>query len=210
MEVLRKTNANAWGEDLAEDLRWELYGLTKAPTAEEKASGRPWLKDYRQDVVPHLEGRGLDVPSRSGWYRFLGRMRCQDRLKMVYAVQSANATARTLAREAIDDETAAAAFKGRAVDAAMEGDDRAAALYASAANAFRDRAAKAKELALKEAAQRTKEETLRLAREKWEFDVAKAAMEKAAEIRNIAGDAGLDADAKIAAVRTALFGEAAG
>lgn len=168
MAVDRKTNSNAWGENLAEELRWELYGLTKAPTEEEKASGRPWLKDYRGDVVPYLEGRGLAVPSRSGWYRFLGRMRCLDRMRLVYQVRSSSETAKMLARAGIDDETAAEAFKSRAVDAAMEGDDRAAALYASAANAFRDRAAKSKELALKEAAQRTKEETLRLAREKFE------------------------------------------
>ena len=61
-------------------------------------------------------------------------------------------------------------------------------------------------LRLTERAQQTKEDQLRLAREKFEFDAAKKAMELAAEIKDVAGDDSLDDDEKIAKVREALFG----
>ena len=61
-------------------------------------------------------------------------------------------------------------------------------------------------LRLTERAQQTKEDQLRLAREKFEFDAAKKAMELAAEIKDVAGDDSLDDDEKIQMVRKALFG----
>lgn len=61
-------------------------------------------------------------------------------------------------------------------------------------------------LRLTERAQQTKEDQLKLAREKFEFDAAKKAMELAAEIKDVAGDDSLDDDEKIAKVREALFG----
>lgn len=62
------------------------------------------------------------------------------------------------------------------------------------------------ELDLKAKAQATKDNQLKLAREKFEFDAAKKAMELAAEIKGIAADDGLDDDEKIQKVREALFG----
>ena len=59
---------------------------------------------------------------------------------------------------------------------------------------------------LKARAQATKEDQLKLAREKFEFDAAKRAMELAAEINTVAGDDSLDDDEKIQKVREALFG----
>lgn len=123
----------------------------------------------------------LPPPSESGWFRFLARERWKEREGIVFAVESSGEMAKELAKYAVDDDTAARAFKGRAIDAAMADDDRSAALYASAANAFRDRAQKAKELALKEAAQKTREDALRLARERFEAaekreNAAKAAL----------------------------------
>ena len=61
-------------------------------------------------------------------------------------------------------------------------------------------------LRLTERAQQTKEDQLRLAREKFEFDAAKKAMELAAEIKDVTGDDSLDDDEKIQMVRKALFG----
>ena len=61
-------------------------------------------------------------------------------------------------------------------------------------------------LRLTERAQATKEDQLKLAREKFEFDAAKKAMELAAEIKDVAGDDSLDDDAKIQMVRKARFG----
>lgn len=88
----------------------------------------------------------------------------------------------------------------------MDGDDKGAALYANAAAKFKEATLKSNELALRERAQETKDEQLKLAREKFEFDAAKKAMELAAEIKDVAGDDSLDDDEKIQMVRKALFG----
>lgn len=197
---MAKTRTDAWGEDLPEETRWEMYALTKPPTEEEREAGRAWLRDYRRDVLPWLSLQGYVAPSQSAWYRWLGRMRREERVRLVASVESSSGTAGDLARAAVDDATAAEAYKGLSVDAAMAGDAKSAALYAQAANAFRDRAQKAAELDLKVRAQETRDEQLRLAREKFEAaerreTAAKAAItdtrltdaERAAKLREIYG-----------------------
>ena len=179
MSVAKKTRSDAWGEEFAEEVRWELYGLTKAPTEEERAAGRAWLRDFRRDVVPYLEGLGVEVPGQSGWYRFLGRMRCAERIRLVEQVASSARTAGEVAKAGVDDATAAETFKGLSIDAAMEGDAERSGFYARASAVFAERAAKAAELKLKAAAQGTKEEQLRLAREK--FEAAERRLAAAAE-----------------------------
>ena len=190
-----KTRIDAWEEKLPEDVRWELYSLAKPPSAEEIAAGRKWLRDYRDDVLPYLSLQGIAAPSRAGWYRFLGRMRCAERVRLVAQVASSGQTAGDMARETIDDATAAEAYKGLSVDAAMSGDAKTAALYAQAASAFRDRAQKAEELRLKAAAQQTKDDALRLAREK--FEAAEKRLERVAEIADAARGGKVD-PAKVA------------
>ena len=202
---LTKTRSDAWGEDLPEETRWEIYGFTKPPREGDDES-RPHLKSY-EDAREHAAARGITPPSRAGWYRFLARMRKEEHLRLVYRVQGAGETATDLAREAgITDATAAEAFRALSVNAAMDGDDKGAALYANAAAKFRDATLKSSEITLRERAQETKDEQLKLAREKFEFDAAKKAMELAAEIKDVAGDDSLDDDEKIAKVREALFG----
>ena len=202
---LAKTRSDAWGEDLPEETRWEIYGFTKPPREGDDES-RPHLKSY-EDAREHAAARGITPPSRAGWYRFLARMRKAEHLRLVYRVQGAGETATDLAREAgITDATAAEAFRALSVNAAMDGDDKGAALYANAAAKFRDATLKSSEITLRERAQETKDELLKLAREKFEFDAAKKAMELAAEIKDVAGDDSLDDDEKIQKVREALFG----
>lgn len=65
----------------------------------------------------------------------------------------------------------------------------------------------AAELELKKMRLGQQQDALALARAKFETDAAKAAMAHAARIRGIQADDSLDADAKILAVRGALFGE---
>lgn len=205
MEI-SKTRSDAWGEDLPEETRWEIYGFTKPPREGDDES-RPHLKSY-EDAREHAAARGIPPPSRAGWYRFLARMRKAEHLRLVYRVQGAGETATDLAREAgISDATAAEAFRALSVNAAMDGDDKGAALYANAAAKFKEATLKSNELALRERAQATKDDQLRLAREKFEFDAAKKAMALAAEIKGIAADDGLDDDEKIQKVREALFGQ---
>ena len=202
---LAKTRSDAWGEDLPEETRWEIYGFTKPPREGDDES-RPHLKSY-EDAREHAAARGITPPSRAGWYRFLARMRKAEHLRLVYRVQGAGETATDLAREAgITDATAAEAFRALSVNAAMDGDDKGAALYALTAARFKAATIKSGEFALRERAQATKEEQLRLEREKFEYNAAKKAMEFAAEIKTVAADDGLDDDEKIQMVRKALFG----
>ncbi len=161
----RKTNSNAWGQDLAEAQRWELYELAKAPAEDEE---RPWLRDYRRDVVPYLEGIGLPVPSRAGWYRFLGRMREAEAAKRILSVESSKRIARGIQKVQVDNALAADMFTALSVDAAALGNDEGAKMLADAAAKYAAAALAEKKLELGRAAQATKEEQLRLAREKFE------------------------------------------
>jgi hypothetical protein len=54
--------------------------------------------------------------------------------------------------------------------------------------------------------QELKADQLKLDRERFEFSAAKAALAQLPELRHIAGDKSLDGDAKLLAVRKALFG----
>lgn len=54
--------------------------------------------------------------------------------------------------------------------------------------------------------QNLKEQQLKLDRERFEFSAAKAALAQLSALRHIAGDKSLDQDAKLLAVRQALFG----
>ena len=179
----KKIRTDAWGEQLSEEVKWELFSFSKPPTDAERENGRPWLLDYRAHVVPYLEKMGFEVPSRSAWYRFLGRMRCQERIRLVEQVASSARTAGQVARAGVDDATAAETFKGLSIDAAMEGDAERSAFYARASAVFAERASKSAEMQLKERAQETKEQQLKLAREK--FEAAEARLNAAADtVRN--------------------------
>ena len=170
---LTKTRSDAWGEDLPEETRWEIFGFTKPPREDD--ADRPHLKSY-EDAREHAAARGIAPPSRAGWYRFLARMRKEEHLRLVYRVQGAGETAADLAREAgLTDDTAAEAFRALSVNAAMDGDDKGAALYANAAAKFRDATLKSSEITLRERAQTVKEEELRIAQEKLRILQAKEA-----------------------------------
>ena len=106
----------------------------------------------------------------------------------------------------IADDTVAAGFKALGCDAMSLGDKKAGREMMETWGKVTDRLLKRQELKLRARAQETKDEQLKLAREKFEFDAAKAAMEQAAKIKGIAADDSLGADEKIARVRAALFG----
>lgn len=201
-----KTHSNAFGENLPDETRRELYALTKPPTEAEKEAGRPWLRDFRRDVVPHLKKAGIAAPGMTAWYRFLGRMRLEEAAQIAISVETAKRIAQGVVRADVDPKLAAEMFTGLSVDAATQGNDEAAKMLADSAAKYHAAALGAEKLKLDAARQRTAEESLRLSREKFEFDAAKAAMEQAAKIKGIAGDDSLGADEKIARVRAALFG----
>lgn len=167
-----KVRSDAWGEDLPEETRRQLYAYTKPPTAEENKSGRPWLKRYHEDVLPYLSLQGIPAPSAAGWYRFLGRMRCEAAAQTVISVETSKRIAQGVADSRVDARLAADMMTSLAVDEATkaegERNEKVMQIFASAAAMFKNADQRERELKLKAAAQQTKDEQLKLAREKFE------------------------------------------
>ena len=194
----RKTRSDAWGEDLPDETRRQIYRLTKPPRNEETEG--PRIASY-EDALGYAVENGVEPPSRAGWYRFLARMRRDEKLALVARAASSGGTAADLASEAkIDPAVAAAAFDALAVDAATDGDAKTSALYANAAAKYRDAIRTAQELALRTRAQTVKEDELRLAREK--FEAAERRLDAA---RGVAQDETLTDAERVAKIK-GIFG----
>ena len=163
-----KVNSNAWGEDLPAETRWGIYALTKPPTDEERAAGRPWLRRFPEDVRPWLSLQGIVEPSMSAWYRFLGRMREEEAAKTIIGVETSKRIARGIVRADVDARLAADMMTALSVDAAAKGNDEAAKILADSAAKYHAAAQGAERLRLDAARQKTAEAQLRLAREKFE------------------------------------------
>ncbi len=167
-----KTRKDAWGEGLPEETRWQLYAYTKPPTDEEKSAGRPWLRNFRTDVLPYLSLQRIVAPSEAGWYRFLGRMREAEAAKTIIRVETSKRIAEGLTAAKIDPRLAADMLTALSVDEAAkppdERNEKVMQIFASAAAMFRTTDQRERELKLKAAAQQTKDEQLKLAREKFE------------------------------------------
>jgi hypothetical protein len=195
-----KVRQDAWGEDLPEEVRRELYAFTKAPTAEEKAAGRPWLRDFFRDVAPLLEARGIAAPSRAGWYRFLGRMREEESAARIISVETSKRIAQGIQRADVDCRLAADMFTALSVDAAAQGNGEAAKILGDAAAKYAAAALAAEKLSLDRAAQKTKEDALALAREKFE-----AAEKREAAARATVQDEALSPEEQVARMKE-IFG----
>jgi len=169
-----KTHANAWGEDLPEETRRQLYAYTKPLTEEERegrAPSRPWLRDFDRDVLPYLSLQGIVAPSRAGWYRFLQRMRIAEAEGVKFSVEAAKRIAEGVVAANVDARLAADYLTAKALDAATASDaasQKAAAILAAGAAKFHAAALAEEKLKLDAARQRTADEQLKLAREKFE------------------------------------------
>lgn len=190
-----KPRADSWYATLSEEQLWQLYSVAKRCQ---------WF-----ETVAHAQKEfGLEAKvSRSAYYRWLDWMRGEESERRLAQARIAALEAGELAKTmGLKDETAIKAYKSLAAEFALKSDSKTANRFMQMAMALRDRQLRSREVELKDAAQTTKDEQLKLAREKFEFDAAKAAMEKAAEIKTISADDALAADEKIAKVRAALFG----
>ena len=225
---MSKVRADAWGEDLPEETRLELYALTKPPTKKVKvegegeqrnftstvhlgpspspipATGRPYLRDFDRDVLPYLSLQGIVAPSRAGWYRFLGRMREREAAKTIISVETSKRIAEGMTAAKIDPRLAADMMTSLSVDEAAKPDgernEKVMQIFASAAAMFKSAEQRDRELALKAAAQQTKDEQLKLAREKFE-----AAEKRLAAVKDVA-DAPQLSDAERVAKIKSIFG----
>ena len=185
---MKKPRTDAWGSDLPEETRWRIYdelGMLK----------------FGEEVMAAVAKAGADVPSRAGWYRFLARMRQADAERRIEKIAQSVAEAQKVAdKHGVKAAVLVETLKTLAVDRAMTGDDAAAQKFASAAASIWDRAQREREIELKQAAQRTRDEKLRLARAKFE------AAEKRLDAVQGAVDAPQLSDAERVAKIKGIFG----
>ena len=166
------TRSDAWEAQLPAETAKELYRLTKCPTEEEAKAGRPWLRDFDRDVLPYLSLHGIVAPSHATWFRFKHRMRMEEAAETVISVETSKRIAEGITAAKIDPQLAADMMTSLSVDEAAkppeERNEKVMQIFASAAAMFKSAEQRDRELSLKAAAQQTKDEQLKLAREKFE------------------------------------------
>ena len=198
------TRSDAWEAQLPAETAKELYRLTKCPTEEEAKAGRPWLRDFDRDVLPYLSLHGIVAPSHATWFRFKHRMRMDEAAATIISVEASKRIAQGITASKIDPQLAADMMTSLSVDEAAKPDgernEKVMQIFASAAAMFKSAEQRDRELALKAAAQQTKDEQLKLAREKFE-----AAERRENAARNALGDTKLTDAAKIAKMKE-IFG----
>ena len=164
--------SDAWEAQLPADTAKELYRLTKPPTEEERQAGRPYLRDFDRDVLPYLSLHGIVAPSHATWFRFKHRMRMDEAAATIISVEASKRIAQGITAAKIDPRLAADMMTSLSVDEAAKPDgernEKVMQIFASAAAMFKSAEQRDRELALKAAAQQTKDEQLKLAREKFE------------------------------------------
>ena len=181
----KKTRTDAWGEDLPEKVRWDIY---------DTARSLPWP----QAVCDQREALGVKrLPTRAAWYRFLSRMRRADAERRIEKIAESVAEAEKVAdKHGIKAKVFVETMKSLAIDSAMTGDNKSATALAAAAAAIWDRAQKERDLELKTARQKTAEESLKLAREKFE-----AAERRESAAKGAISDAKLTDEQRMAKLR---------
>lgn len=184
-----KMRVDSWAAPLSEAQRWEVYYRMRRGRWTEVAA---WLG---KDV-------GIEPPSRTALYEFVKRMRSQEQAHRIEQGVLAAAEAGELARNAGQNNAdLIEAFRAMAANDAMTNNDPAAAgEWLKLSLALADERMKTLEIDLKNRAQRTKDKTLALAREK--FEAAEARLNQA---KDIVTDAKLS-DAERTARMKEIFG----
>ena len=153
---MSKLRTDSWAANLTEEQSWALYY---------KARGLRWNEAADWAVKEY----GVDAPSRTAFYAWLGRMRKEESAHRLEQAATAAAEAAALAKTKTSDEAQIAAYKAMATELALRtGSAKEAEKFIQMAATLADKRLKAAELKLKDRAQQTKDETLRLAREKFE------------------------------------------
>jgi len=166
---MSKLRTDSWASALTEEQGWALYY---------KARGLRWNEAADWAVREF----GIESPSRTAFYAWQKRMRAEESTHRLEQAATAAAEAAALAKTKTSDEAQIAAYKAMAAELALRtGSAGEAAKFVNMAGAIADRRLRAAELKLKTAAQQTKDEQLKLAREKFEAaerreNAAKAAL----------------------------------
>ena len=154
---MNKPRTDSWYATLSEQQLWQLYSVAKRCQ---------WF-----ETVAHAQKEfGLKAKvSRSAYYRWLDWMRGEESERRLAQARIAALEAGELAKTVgLKDETAIAAYKSLAAEFALKSDAKTANRFMQMAMALRDRQLRSREVELKDAAQSTKDEQLKLAREKFE------------------------------------------
>ena len=181
--ITKKVRIDRWDAALDEAKRWKAYEVF---TRSRYAVFLIWAAKE----LPETE-----IPTRTALYAWAAAMRKEELAHRLADSRQAQLEAGAIAEAGgITDETLSMALKALASDIVLRTGNvaDAAALIKSA-------------VSLRESG--TKAEALKLLREKFEFDSAKAAMAQLPRLQAIVGNSNLDEDQKIAAVRAALFGK---
>jgi hypothetical protein len=184
-----KARSDAWDAPLTEEQRWRAYDKFVQFRAK-------WWEVAKWVA----EEFGIESPSRSGLYRFWERMKRDEAGWRTRQCIDARAQAGDLAKRAGQtDADLVAAYETLAADAALQfGDADRAMLFTKMAVAVGEKMATRQGLEIKRRAQETKEETMRLAREKFEAAEARlAAARKTLENLNQSGGLTPEARAEI-------------
>lgn len=155
---MAKTRIDSWAAKLAENegSEWKLFYKAMRCQWQEAAA---WA--VKEFDLPRM-------PSRSSFYDWLKIMRSREHEHRMSEAAIAAAEAAALGKTVTKDEALIAAFKSLATTAAMKTDAKTATSFIRSAMAITDRLQKAEEIDLKAAAQATKDDQLKLAREKFE------------------------------------------
>lgn len=154
---MAKVRIDSWAASLTEEQSWALYYKARALKWNEAAA---WaVKEF-----------GLDrAPSRSGFYEWLSAMRDEESSHRLDQAATAAAEAAALAKTQAKDDALIGAYKAMAAELALRtGSAKEAQKFVEMATALADRQLHAAELDIKERSQKTKDEQLKLAREKFE------------------------------------------
>lgn len=187
--TLDKPRSDAWYGELDEVQLWRLWDLHRRS---------PWYEvtEYAQKEY------GIAGISRSAYYRWVAWMQPQVSERRLLAAEMATAEIEKIAKGVgLDDAKAVAAYKSLGAEVALRtGSATAAAKYIEMATAIQDRLLKQQELALKERAQATKDDALKLAREKFE-----AAEKRLAAVQGAVDEPQLSDAERVAKIKS-IFG----
>lgn len=186
---MSKLRTDSWAAALDEDQRWALYY---------KARGLKWNEAAAWAVKEY----GIENPSRTAFYRFLAAMRGEESAHRLEQAKTAALEAAALAKGvALSDAETEAAYKRMAVELALRtGSAKEAQRFIEMATSLADRRLKLEELKLKDRAQQTKDETLKLAREKFE-----AAEKRLAAVQGAVDEPQLSDAERVAKIKS-IFG----
>ena len=177
-----KPRIDAWDAPLTESQRWDAY---------DRMRRAPWQRVSEWAAAEF----GVPPPSRAALYRFCDRMRPLEAARRLEEAAAARDEAGALVAAKCDDSTLAASFVTLAQNLAVRGDPKTAKTYVQMALSIADAARRRAELDLKSRAQKTKDEQLRLAREK--FEAAEKRLSAMAEVADAARGGKVD-PAKVA------------